>query len=226
MSLASQSGKKINMKRIVIIDDHPAIRDGLATRISLEDDLEVCGGASDVNDGLELIGETQPDLAIVDISLKTGNGIDLIKQAKEKYPDVKMLVWSMYDESLYAERVLRAGAMGYINKENVTDTIIQAIRTILSGQVFLSEDMSAKVLQGMVTGKRQADQSPVETLSDRELETFQLMGQGLNTIDIAKRMHVSPKTVETYRTRIKEKIQVKDMAELMREATRWFFENG
>lgn len=132
----------------------------------------------------------------------------------------------MYDESLYAERVLRAGAMGYINKENVTDTIIQAIRTILSGQVFLSKDMSAKVLQGMVTGKRQADQSPVETLSDRELETFQLMGQGLNTIDIAKRMHVSPKTVETYRTRIKEKIQVKDMAELMREATRWFFENG
>lgn len=213
-----------NIKKIVIIDDHPAIRDGLSTRISLESDLEVCGGAPDVNEGLNLIRETKPDLAIIDISLKTGNGIDLIKQAKDSFPDVKMLVWSMYDESLYAERALRAGAMGYINKENVTDTIILAIRTVLSGQVFLSQDMSAKVLQGMVTGKRQSEKSPIESLSDRELETFQFMGQGLNTVEIAKRMHVSPKTVETYRTRIKEKIQVKDMAQLMREATRWFFD--
>ncbi|MFK7766824.1 MAG: response regulator [Mariniblastus sp.] len=214
------------MKKIAIIDDHPAIRDGLSTRVSLENDLEVCGGAADVVEGLALIEREQPDLAIVDISLKTGNGIDLIKQAKEKFPNLKMLVWSMYDESLYAERALRAGAMGYINKENVTDTIIEAIRTVLAGQVFLSQDMSAKVLQGMVTGKRSAERSPVESLSDRELETFQLMGQGLNTVEIAKRMHVSPKTVETYRTRIKEKIQVKDMSELMREATRWFFENA
>ncbi len=141
------------MEKILIIDDHPAIRDGLATRISLETDLVVCGGASDVNEGLKLIESTQPDLAIVDISLKTGNGIDLIKQVKDRFPRVKMLVWSMYDESLYAERVLRAGAMGYINKENVTNTIIQAIRTVLSGQVFLSEGMSAKVLHGIVTRK-------------------------------------------------------------------------
>lgn len=213
------------MIRIVIIDDHPSTRDGLSTRIQLEPDLQVCGEASDVADGLQLIKTQLPNVAIIDISLKTGNGIDLIKQVKDQHPAVKMLVWSMYDESLYAERALRAGAMGYINKENVTDTIVDAIHTVNKGQVFLSPNMSAKVLQRLVSGSQSLVQSPVETLSDRELQTFELIGLGLNTNDIATRMNLSPKTVETYRARIKEKIDVKDMAELTREATRWVIEN-
>lgn len=214
------------MAKIVIIDDHPSTREGLSTRIALEPDLQVCGEADDIIGGLELIKQKLPDLAIVDISLKTGNGIDLIKQVKDKFRNVRMLVWSMYDESLYAERALRAGALGYINKVNVTDTIIEAIRTVLGGEVFLSPDMSAKVLQRMVSGKHRIDQAPVDTLSDRELETFRLIGHGLNTSDIANKMHLSPKTVETYRARIKEKIGVKYMSELTREATRWVLENG
>ncbi len=214
------------MPRIVIIDDHPSTRDGLATRIELEPDLQVCGEAADVSDGLEVITKQLPDLAVVDISLKTGNGIELIKKVKVKHQSVRMLVWSMYDESLYAERVLRAGAMGYINKENVTDTIIEAIRTVLDGRVFLSPSMSSKVLSRLVSGKADLRQAPVETLSDRELETFNLIGLGLNTSDIASKMNLSPKTIETYRARIKEKIDVKDMAELASEATRWVMENN
>ena len=214
------------MARIIIIDDHPAIRDGLATRIVLEPDLEVVGEAADVAEGMIQIERTRPDLAVVDISLKTGNGIDVIKKTKERFPEVRILVWSMYDESLYAERALRAGAMGYINKENASDEIISAIRTVLSNEVFLSPNMSSKVLQRMISGKRNMDQSPVESLSDRELQTFQFIGLGLNTADIAKKMDLSPKTIETYRARIKQKIDVKDMAELTREATRWVMENG
>ena len=215
------------MAKIVIVDDHPSTRDGLATRIQLETNLHVCGEAADVVDGLQIIRENKPDLAIIDISLKSGNGIDLIKQVKDQFPTVRMLVWSMYDESLYAERSLRAGAMGYINKENVTDTIIEAIRTVLGGDVFLSPSMSAKVLQRLVSGgKRGLEYSPVDRLSDRELETFRQIGLGKNTADIASKMKLSPKTIETYRARIKEKIQVKDMAELTREATRWVMENG
>ena len=226
MSLASQSGKKINMKRIVIIDEHPAIRDGLATRISLEDDLEVCGGASDVNDGLELIGEAQPDLAIVDISLKTGNGIDLIKQAKEKYPDVKMLVWSMYDESLYAERAIKAGALGYIDKKNVRDNIIDAIRTVLEGSVYLSAEYSSKVINRLRRGESVEAKLPTEVLTDRELEAYTLIGNGLNTAEIAERMELTVSTVETYRSRIKEKLELRNASQLIREATVWVLSNG
>jgi DNA-binding NarL/FixJ family response regulator len=148
------------MAKIVIIDDHPSTRDGLATRIELETDLQFCGEAADVDSGLAVVQQQLPDLAIVDISLKTGNGIDLIKQIKEKFPAVRMLVWSMYDESLYAERALRAGAMGYINKENVTDTIVEAIRTVLDDKVFLSPNMSSQVLQRLVSGKNRLEQSP------------------------------------------------------------------
>ena len=214
------------MARIIIIDDHPAIRDGLATRIVLEPDLEVVGEAADVAEGMIQIERTRPDLAVVDISVKTGNGIDVIKKTKERFPEVRTLVWSMYDESLYAERALRAGALGYINKDNASDEIISAIRTVLSNEVFLSPNMSSKVLQRMISGKRNMDQSPVESLSDRELQTFQFIGLGLNTADIAKKMDLSPKTIETYRARIKQKIDVKDMAELTREATRGVMEMG
>ena len=212
--------------KIAIIDDHPSTREGLAIRIGWEPDLEVCGEAADVVDGLDLIRQKLPHLAVVDISLKTGNGIELIKQVKRSHPDVKVLVWSMYDESLYAERALRAGALGYINKENVTDTIMAAIRTVLSGEIYLSPAMSSTILTRVVSGDRDFNQSPVEKLSDRELETFNLIGHGLNTVAIAKKLVLSPRTVETYRSRIKEKLGIHDLTELNREATRWVIENG
>ncbi|WP_404308546.1 response regulator transcription factor [Neorhodopirellula lusitana] len=214
------------MTQIVIVDDHPSTRFGLATRIELEPDLQICGEAADVDEALELIGQVRPDVAVIDVSLKTGSGIDLIKQVKEAHPRVKMLVWSMYEEGLYAERALRAGALGYINKQQATDTIVEAIRTIMAGDLFLSKELSAKMLHRVIQGKESVALSPVDSLSDRELETFRLIGQGMNTKDIAKAMDLRPKTVETYRARIKDKLEIDDMAALTREATQWVLENG
>jgi DNA-binding NarL/FixJ family response regulator len=215
----------ISRTRIVVVDDHPSTRDGLVTRVVLESDLEIVGEASDVNEALELINEVQPDLAVIDVSLTTGSGIDLVRMIKERYPRVKMLVWSMYEESLYGERALRAGAMGYINKQHATDTIIDAIRAIMAGKLFLSEELSAKMLHRFIAGKTSAA-SAIESLSDRELETFRLIGQGMTTRKIAEAMVLSPKTIETYRARIKEKLELDDMPSLTREATQWVLENG
>ena len=212
--------------KIMIVDDHPSTRDGLVIRIDLEPDLEVCGEADDVEQALHIVHEMCPDLVVVDISLKTGSGIDLVKLLKQQHPRVKTLVWSMYDESLYAERALRAGASGYINKQRVTDSIIEAIRTILRGDLYLSQELSAKMLHRAIQGKASVACSPVDSLSDRELETFRLIGSGMTTKEIARRMRLSPKTIETYRARIKEKIEIDDMAALTREATQWVLENG
>ena len=214
------------MARIVVVDDHPSTREGLITRIDLESDLEVCGEAADVDDALELIKTERPDVAVIDVSLKTGNGIELIKLVKSQYPRIRMLVWSMYEESLYAERALRAGAMGYINKEKVTGVIIDAIRSVLKGDIFLSHEMSSKMVNRMVVGKEAAGKSPVDALSDQELETFVLIGRGMKTSEIAERMKLSPKTIATYRARIKEKLDLHDMAALTREAAHWVLENG
>jgi DNA-binding NarL/FixJ family response regulator len=213
------------MIRIVIIDDHPSTREGLSLRISIEPDLQVVGEASDVAEGLALIQRLSPHIAIVDLSLKNSNGLDLIKLVKTKELPTKLLVWSMYDDSLYAERALRAGAMGYINKGKATGTIVEAIRKVMNGEIFLSEKLSAKLLQRMVTGNATAGLSPTEALSDRELQTFELIGRGLKTTDIAERMNLSPKTIETYRSRIKEKLELDDMAALTREAVQWVMEN-
>jgi len=214
------------MARIVIVDDHPSTREGLITRIDLESDLEVCGEAADVDDALELIKIERPDVAVIDVSLKTGNGIELIKLVKSQYPRIRMLVWSMYEESLYAERALRAGAMGYINKEKVTGVIIDAIRSVLKGDIFLSHEMSSKMVNRMVVGKEAAGESPVDALSDQELETFVLIGRGMKTSEIAERMKLSPKTIATYRARIKEKLDLHDMAALTCEAAHWVLENA
>ncbi len=163
---------------------------------------------------------------MIDVSLKTGSGIDLIKSVKSENFKTRMLVWSMFDDSLYAERALRAGAMGYINKCSVTDAIIDAIRTVLKGEVYLSAEMSAKLLNRVVRGKEAIGQGPADTLSDRELQTFELIGRGMKTTEIAAAMHLSPKTIETYRARIKEKLEVNDMAALAREAVQWVIENS
>jgi DNA-binding NarL/FixJ family response regulator len=212
--------------RIVIVDDHPVTRKGLATTIGLEPDMQVCGEAEGIVEALDVIRKAQPDLAIVDVSLKSGNGIDLVSRLREQECRVRILVCSMYEESLYADRALRAGAMGYINKDASTETIVAAIRQISRGKVYLSPEMSERLLNRIVQGKNGVQESPVESLSDRELEAFQLMGHGLTTSQVAKKMCLSPKTVETYRSRIKEKLGIESIAELTRQAAQWVLENG
>lgn len=212
------------MARIAIIDDHPSTRDGLSTRIMLEPELHVCGEADSVESGLKLVSQERPDLAVIDISLKVGNGIDLIKQISSSFPQTRTLAWSMYDDSLYAERALRAGAMGFINKEHVADTIIGAIKTILSGRSFFSPKVVRQLSNQNSSGN--LIRSAIETLSDRELETFRMIGLGHSTVEIAQQMGVRPKTVETYRTRVKEKLGIDDISMLKRDAVVWVLENG
>ena len=212
---------------ILIVDDHPAVREGLALRINGQPDMRVCGEAADVAEALKVVAETNPDLAVIDISLKNGNGIELIKRIKSHNGSIRMLVWSMHNESLYAERALRAGAMGYIHKEHATDQIITAIRTVLEGKVYLSEPMATQMLDRMVHGGNvPLGRSPIESLSDRELEVFSLIGQGKDTHTIADTIKVSPKTVETYRARIKEKLDLHNSIELVRRAVQWVLEES
>jgi len=213
--------------RILIVDDHPAVREALAARIGRQPDLEVCGEAADMSEALRLITDTQPDLAVIDISLKTASGIDLIKRIKDRNDSVRMLVWSMHSESLYAERALRAGALGYVNKDQATDKIIEAIRRVLEGKVYVSDALAEKMLHRAVGGSRkEATRSPLEALADRELEVFRLIGQGVKTAEIAERLHLSVKTVETYRDRIRQKLDLSDGTELAHFATQWVLENG
>lgn len=212
--------------RVLIVDDHPAVRDALAAEISRHDDLTVCGEAADVADALRLLETVRPDVAIIDISLKTGNGIDLIKRMKDRDARVRMLVWSMYDESLYAQRALRAGALGYINKQHATDRIIEGIRQVLRGGIFVSEQVKEDLLNWMARRRGDAQQSPVDSLSDRELQVFELIGRGLTTAETATRLRLSVSTIETHRLRIREKLGLANAAELAREAAQWVLENG
>ena len=213
--------------RVLIVDDHPAVREALALRIGRQPDLEVCGEAADLSEALSRVAETQPDVAVIDISLKAGDGLDLIKRIKDRDGRVRMLVWSMHSESLYAERALRAGALGYINKDQATDRIVEAIRRVLAGKVWLSEAMAERMLQRAVGGAREeVTRSPLDALADRELEVFRLIGQGVKTAAIAQRLHLSVKTVETYRDRIREKLDLSDGSALARCALQWMLENG
>jgi DNA-binding NarL/FixJ family response regulator len=225
-SKSSKTAEK-RAARILIVDDHPAVREALAIRLSREPDLEVCGEAADVTEALQVFDATNPDVAVIDISLKGGDGIDLIKRIKVRNDSIRLLVWSMYSESLCAERALRAGALGYINKEQATDQIIVAIRRLLDGKVYLSDTMAERLLHRAVgEGGASVGRSPIDTLSDRELEVFRLIGQGLKTHDIATQIHLSAKTVETYRDRIRTKLQLSTGLELGRYALLWVLENG
>lgn len=209
--------------RVLIVDDHPAVREGLALRIASQPDMEVCGEAADVGEAVRVFEDTRPDLVVVDIQLKTGDGLDLVKRIKTRDEAVPILVWSMYPDELYARRALRAGARGYINKENTTGNIVEAIRQIRDGNVYVSPGMAQKLLVERVGGSGSA-RSPVESLSDRELEVFRLIGEGLSTSDIAKRLHLSTHTIDTHRQRIKQKLNVETINELMRAATRWMID--
>lgn len=206
--------------KILLVDDHPLVREGLANLIHQEPDLEVCGEASSEPQALQLIGRAQPDIAVVDISLENGSGLELIKSIKAMHPVVAMLALSMHDESLYAERALRAGARGYLMKREAAAKVIQGIRAVLAGQLFVSDKIRALMAERFVAGGP-ADASPVAQLSDRELEVFQLLGRGQSTRQIADHLHVGFKTVQAYCARIKEKLRLANATELLRAAMQW-----
>jgi DNA-binding NarL/FixJ family response regulator len=213
--------------RVLVVDDHPAVRQALRMLIGQEADLELCGEAADLSDALRLVGDKQPDVAVIDISLKTGCGIDLIKRIKDRNNAVRMLVWSTHSESLYAERALRAGALGYVNKDQATDKIVEGIRHVLEGKVYLSDAMVETMLRRAVgDARKESMRSPLDALANRELEVFRLIGQGVKTAAIAERLHLSVKTIETYRDRIREKLDLSDATELAHYATQWMLQNG
>jgi DNA-binding NarL/FixJ family response regulator len=212
--------------RIMIVDDHPMMRDGLATQISNESDLAVCGEAEDVAQALQLVDELIPDLVIIDISLKTGHGIDLIKQIRGRHPKMKMLVNSMYGESVYAERSLQAGALGYLSKQMARETLIDAIRTVLAGKTYLSPEMTDRILKSRVGGMIGPCTSPIESLSDRELQVLTLIGQGNTTSAIARQLNLSVHTIDTYREKLKIKLNLANSAELNRYSAQWVLESG
>jgi DNA-binding NarL/FixJ family response regulator len=207
----------------LIVVDHPVVREGLAMHLAAQRDLEVCGEGEDLPGALAL-SSSRPDVAIIDISLKNSNGIELIRRIKDRDDKVRILVWSMYPENLYAERVLRAGAHGYLNKGQATHHVLEAVRAILEGQIYLSAHQVNRLLNHVV-GRKTEQHLTIENLSDRELEAFQLLGEGLTTEAIAERMHVSPKTIETYRARIKEKLGISNRTELIQRAAQWVVES-
>ena len=207
------------MPRILIVDDHPLVRAGLAQLIGDCPDLEVCAEAADMAEALKQIDSTNPDLAIIDLSLAGGSGLDLIEHIKSRNGNILMLVASMHDEMLYAERVLAAGARGYINKQEAQESIIRAIRQVLSGKVYLSEAMTERMLSGMVdAGPEKRD---IDSLSNRELQVFELIGQGVPSGQIASQLNLSIKTIETHQAHIKQKLGLGSAHELNQRAIRW-----
>ena len=205
--------------QVVIIDDHAIVRQGLAELINDQPDLETVGEAESPPQALKVIGETKPDACVVDVSLAGGDGIELCRQIREQWPEMAILVLSMHDESLYAERVLRAGANGYVMKQEPQETVMSAIRKVLKGETHLSEKMAAKLLRSF-SGSRsqQGDASPLERLSDRELQIFRMIGQGRSVKDIADALFLSPKTVETHKEHIKQKLNLASSNDLLRYA--------
>ena len=211
--------------RILIVDDHPLFRDGLRQLIDREPGLSVCGEATGPEDAVRLVNETKPDLVIVDISLGNQSGIDLIRTLKAEDAELPLLVVSMHDESLYAERALRAGAMGYVMKHEPPKTYKIAIHSVLAGEMYLSPRMATSLVAKLMRGKGE-EQTPVSRLSDRELDVFRLMGQGKGTRQIAEELNLTVPTISSFRARIKEKLQVKNSAELVLQAIRWMQEQA
>jgi DNA-binding NarL/FixJ family response regulator len=207
--------------KIFLVDDHPLVREWLTNLIQQQPDLVVCGESEDAPHALQEIDAIKPDVAIVDISLKQGSGIELIKNLKALQPGVAVIVLSMHDERLYAERALRAGARGYIMKSETAKKVIMVIRQVLGGKIYMSENLTALFAEKFVDGRLPASGSLVEQLSDRELETFQLLGKGYETRQVAEMMKVSMKTVQAHCAHIKEKLKLTNAAELLREAVRW-----
>lgn len=213
------------MLKVLVVDDHPLMRKGIALTLSSEMDIDVIAQASSAEEALDMLKTLKPDAAVVDISLPGMNGIDLIKHMQSFYPEIKTLVVSRHDEELYAERAIRAGAKGYLMKLEAGDVIVKAIRRVAGGGIFISEEINHRLLMNMAGSKGGKSQSPLEILSDRELEVFELIGKGKTTREIAEKLFVSVKTVETYRSRIKEKLNMSSASELMQQAVQWISGN-
>ena len=212
------------MSKILIVDDHPLVRAGFSQLIGDTTDLTVCGEAADMAAALKLLDSMMPDLAIIDLSLAGGSGMDLIEHIKARNSDILMLVASMHDESLYAERVLAAGARGYINKQEAQEKIIPAIRHVLDGKVYMSEFMTEKILNNMVRGAD--DKRGIKSLSNRELQVFEMIGQGIAPGKMAKQLNLSIKTIETHQAHIKKKLGLTSAHKLTHRAIRWVLEQG
>ena len=223
---SSKSNGQRGATRILIVDDHPLVRLSLREFIRREKDLEVCGEAEDREQALAAAAATKPHLAIIDLTLKSSNGMELIKDLREQHPEVQILVLSMHDETIHAERAIRAGARGYITKQEATTKVMVAIRQILSGEIYWSERAAARVASKIAGPARGVGESPVDCLTDRELQVFEMIGSGRSTRQIAAALHIDVSTVETYRARIKEKLNLKDSLALLQFAIRWQIGNA
>lgn len=208
-------------KRILVVDDHPIVRQGLALMVNREADLVVCGEAEDANGAMLVMASARPDILIVDISLNGPDGLDLLKDIRTTHPTLPVLILSMHDELIYAERALRAGANGYIMKQEATEKVLVAIRRILNGEIYVSDRVANKLLRHYITGTGTLRNSTISDLSDRELEVFRLIGEGHGTRQIAEELHLSIKTVESYQAHIKEKLSLRSSRELMQHAIQW-----
>ena len=214
---------KTNEKKtqVFIADDHPVIRDGLTTIINHEQDMNVCGEAEDAHQALKAVTELKPDIVIADMSLKNSDGLEMTKNIKARYPRLPVIIFSVHDEFIYAERALLGGARAYLMKDAVSENVIKAIRAVLKGEIFVSDTISKKFLHTIARDKTGTAKTPIENLSDRELEIFRLIGEGYKASQIAKQLHLSVKTIQTYRTRIKEKLDIANASELLKYSIKW-----
>jgi DNA-binding NarL/FixJ family response regulator len=218
MNQAPAPGRKI---KVFVVDDHPIVRQGLALLINREQDLVVCGEAEDAQSAMLSVNTVQPDIMVVDISLNGPDGLDLLKDVRMRHPDLPVLILSMHDESIYAERALRAGAQGYIMKQEATEKVLVALRRILSHEIYVSERIANRMLQRYIGSPSSERPSSVADLTDRELEVFRLIGEGHSTRQIAEELHISVKTVESYQAHIKEKLSLRTARELVQHAIQW-----
>ena len=217
----NQATTAIKKSKVLVVDDHPIVRQGLALLINRESDLTVCGEAEDARMAMQSITTSKPDILVVDISLNGPDGLDLLKDIRTRYPDLPVLILSMHDESIYAERALRAGAQGYIMKQEATEKVLVALRRILSNEIYVSDRISNRMLQRYIGSPSEGRPSSVADLTDRELEVFRLIGEGHSTRQIAEALHISVKTVESYQAHIKEKLSLRSARELVQHAIQW-----
>lgn len=218
--------KNAKSYKVLLVEDHPMFREHLGQLINRELGMSVCGEADNIKDAMRMIQKSQPDIAIVDITLRGSSGLELLKDIKAQGLNINVLVLSMHDEELYAERALRAGAKGYITKNEASTEVVKAIRCVMQGEVYASKQMTARLLERMTHRRAGSDIIGMETLADRELEVFQMLGRGKSTREIAQTLNLGESTVETYRARIKEKLQLRSAAELYLRAGQWVRDHG
>lgn len=217
----NQTAVATKKSKVFVVDDHPIVRQGLALLINRESDLTVCGEAEDAQTAMQTVVTVKPDILVVDISLNGPDGLDLLKDVRMRHPELPVLILSMHDESIYAERALRAGAQGYIMKQEATEKVLVALRRILSGEIYVSERIANRMLQRYIGSRSMGRPSSIGDLTDRELEVFRLIGEGHSTRQIAEELHISVKTVESYQAHIKEKLSLRTARELVQHAIQW-----